>query len=404
VEESNRKPLTAALTPSAFLDAMAGKINRMHDGETTPVALRGIPIKRSGIGKVYAGFVYVGIKDPRTNDVIDARIPEQMLGQVDWGKEALITGLIRYKSSQGLAKPEFRIDDIRQEGDAKILAKDELLARWSKVIARAKRDIGRALSAPVPRIIIITGVASVAVDDVRAQLKDAEEDVELDIRRVSIVRPAEVMREIRQSVDAHLLLLTRGGGQEVHDLDDDDLIEAVASSPVPMAVALGHASDNLVLSRVADASFPTPTAFGNWLRSIVDQKRAQVRQTEAAKQIDQTKGLLEQVGTLKGQAKALIEQVASLRGQNQGLSQEAEKLRQARLSEEAKTASLTEQVAMLVGQRQALAQEVKKLGSTASVSGPEASWWRKVAIVFGLAWVMTLAMLGLLMLWLIFKR
>ena len=42
------------------------------------------------------------------------------------------------------------------------------------------------------------------------------------------------------------IALTRGGGQTVQDLDHDDLISAVASSPVPVLVALGHATDDLV--------------------------------------------------------------------------------------------------------------------------------------------------------------
>ncbi|HYT88063.1 MAG TPA: hypothetical protein VEL76_05035 [Gemmataceae bacterium] len=43
--------------------------------------------------------------------------------------------------------------------------------------------------------------------------------------------------------------------------------------PLPVLVALGHATDDLVVARVADASFPTPTALGAWLRQTVEAKR-----------------------------------------------------------------------------------------------------------------------------------
>jgi hypothetical protein len=36
--------------------------------------------------------------------------------------------------------------------------------------------------------------------------------------------------------------LTRGGGQDVHLLDEEEVIEAVAASPVPVLLALGHAT------------------------------------------------------------------------------------------------------------------------------------------------------------------
>ncbi len=63
-------------------------------------------------------------------------------------------------------------------------------------------------------------------------------------------------------------------------LDDEDLIRAVAASPVPVAVAAGHVTDDLVVGRVADAAFPTPTAFGGWLRGAVDAARRRAREAE----------------------------------------------------------------------------------------------------------------------------
>lgn len=67
--------------------------------------------------------------------------------------------------------------------------------------------------------------------------------------------------------------LTRGGGQSAYDLGGDGVIEAVAASPIPVLVALVDASDDQVVACVADASFPTPTALGAWLRDAVERKR-----------------------------------------------------------------------------------------------------------------------------------
>ena len=93
--------------------------------------------------------------------------------------------------------------------------------------------------------------------------------------------------------------MTRGGGQTVHDLDDEELIGAVAGSPVPVLVALGHATDDLVVARVADASFPTPTALGAWLREMALAKRVQARQLEEARLLSESKELLAQLGKLQ---------------------------------------------------------------------------------------------------------
>jgi exodeoxyribonuclease VII large subunit len=97
-----------------------------------------------------------------------------------------------------------------------------------------------------PEVTIITGVGSVAVDDIRSQLGDREADVVLDVVRVAITRPEEVRKALAEATAAQLVVITRGGGESVQVLDDEALIAAVTASPVPVAVALGHATDDLV--------------------------------------------------------------------------------------------------------------------------------------------------------------
>jgi hypothetical protein len=130
------------------------------------------------------------------------------------------------------------------------------------------------------------------VDDLRAQLRDAEADVNLDVVRIPISRFEDVVRALRQAADAQFVVLTRGG-QGVQELDTDELIGAVAAAAVPVAVALGHATDDLVLNRVADVSFPTPTALGAWLRSVVDEKRDRARQAAEAEAVERAGGPLQ---------------------------------------------------------------------------------------------------------------
>jgi hypothetical protein len=212
---------------------------------------------------VYGGHVYAHLRDARTGDAIDARVPEQLAAALDWNGEAVFVGLLRFKPGRGgVLKPEFRIDAVVEAGTARVPGKSDLVERWAAAAARPKRDVRAAVQGVWPRVAVITGVGSVAVDDIRAQLREAEADIELDVIRVPMTRPAEVARAVGQATAAHLIVMTRGGGEGVNALDDEDLIRAVAASPVPVGAAVGHASDYLVVGRVADAAFPTPTAFG----------------------------------------------------------------------------------------------------------------------------------------------
>jgi hypothetical protein len=71
------------------------------------------------------------------------------------------------------------------------------MAHWDQVITRAKADVQAALLVDRPRLWIVAGVGSVAVDDIRAQLREAEEEVELQVVRVSMHRPEEVAKAVR---------------------------------------------------------------------------------------------------------------------------------------------------------------------------------------------------------------
>ena len=153
---------------------------------------------------------------------------------------------------------------------------------------------------PAPGAATTLSSAGVLVlkGDVRAQLRDAEADIDLAVVRVPLSRIEDVVRALRQAA-AQLVALTRGGGQGVQDLDTEELIGAVAAAAVPVAVALGHATDDLVLNRVADVSFPTPTALGAWLRSVVEEKRDRARQVAEAEVVERAGGLMEQLGRLQ---------------------------------------------------------------------------------------------------------
>ncbi len=72
-------------------------------------------------------------------------------------------------------------------------------------------------------------------------MRELEADIRLEVVRVPITRPREVIKALHQPLDAQAVLITRGGGEGVQVLDDEELIGAVAGSPVP--VALGHATD-----------------------------------------------------------------------------------------------------------------------------------------------------------------
>jgi hypothetical protein len=65
-------------------------------------------------------------------------VPEKLATSLEWGREAVLVGLVRFKSSRGKIKPEFRVDDVEEPGGARLLTKDELMARWGRRAGHAR--------------------------------------------------------------------------------------------------------------------------------------------------------------------------------------------------------------------------------------------------------------------------
>ncbi len=306
---SDGSPTTPLSVSSVFV-MLAARLSFAANTGQEPITIRAVPIRPSSSRRSYAGMVYFELRDPiHTREMIQATIAEDLLELVEWGAEAAVTGLLSLRTQFGKIYPEFRVDSIRQAGGAKIASRAELEERWSDAASRVKRKPVAAFLVERPRIAVITGVTSVAIDDVLSQLAGHEEHFELEVRRVRITEPSEVADAVRSSCGANLIAVIRGGGQDVGALDDDAVIEAVASSPTPTVVALGHATDRLVLDRVADASFPTPTAFGVWMRNTLEQMLAHRRQAEEVRQFGQAKDLQAQLVTQQDASRSLVEQL-----------------------------------------------------------------------------------------------
>ena len=86
----------------------------------------------------------------------------------------------------------------------------------------------------------------------------------------------------RATVDSELIAVLRGGGSvsSMEWADDERVVEAVATSPTPVWVAVGHADDHHLVDAVSQKSFATPTQAASELRRRVDLRTAVAREAE----------------------------------------------------------------------------------------------------------------------------
>src|SRR5262245_59292974 len=112
------------------------------------------------------GFIQRPYSSRGTTETKEARIPTDLAASLEWNREAVFVGLVHYKSRRGELRPDFRVDSVLAGGVARLPAKAEFLQRWAQAASQPKRDPAAALQGQRPAVVLITGVGSVAADDV----------------------------------------------------------------------------------------------------------------------------------------------------------------------------------------------------------------------------------------------
>ncbi len=315
-----------AYTPALLLEAVQAVLLRRDPGTVRVTHLRAIPMRNRETA--YGGYAYVQLRDPHANASVEGRIPVSLVPQVEWGRETLFSGLVDYRVAGDRVTVQFTAGTIEGVSQAQQLTKEALRKAWLHAITRPKPDPQAALAGDRPRIAIVTATTGVAMDDIRRQLQEAEADVEIATFAVPMNQPERVARAIHEAAQAaDLVVLTRGGGTGVDDLDADQVIEAIASCPVATIAAVGHASDVLVVEQVASRAFATPTHFGMWLRTALQQKRALAAQAEQARQIREQVDLAKTNRELTETNTRLTASVTGLTKDTEALRLEANRLR-----------------------------------------------------------------------------
>jgi hypothetical protein len=311
-----------AYTPSLLMQGVVTELARRDPKTSRVILLRAIPQRKRA--ETYSGYAFITLRDPQNTTAIDGKISKGLVERLEWGREHLFSGIVQYDRFNDRITVQFVVGGIEGTGAARQPSKEDLLTRWQAVIGRPKPDPEAALLRERPRIAVVTATTTIAMDDIRAQMRETEAFVEFVVHNVAMTRPedvAEVMR--RAGLDTTLLVLTRGGGTTVHDLDTDEMIQAIAECPVPTVVAVGHATDVLVLNRVACRAFATPTEFGAWLREALLRRQAREVEAARARDIEVGQVLIKQLDALSQENRVLRDAAA----RTSALEQEREVLR-----------------------------------------------------------------------------
>src|SRR5918999_451879 len=182
------------------------------------------------------------------------------------GMQVIIHGRVRAYEPQGIY--QLYVDSITAAGAGDLHARYEQLR--AKLAAEGLFDERR--KRPIPRwprrIGVVTSPVGVVWRNIANVMRRRYPLVDLVLSASSVQGDSAAPAIVRalQRLYAHpgldVVILARGGGslEDLWSFNDERVVRAVVSAPVPIIVGVGHESDTTLADFAADLRAPTPSA------------------------------------------------------------------------------------------------------------------------------------------------
>ena len=140
----------------------------------------------------------------------------------------------------------------------------------ARLAAEGLFDVERKRSLPTypQTLAVVTSIQAAAWGDIQRTLARRSPGLKVLLSPATVQGPqapasiAKAIARVAKDGRADVLMLARGGGA-VEDLacfDDERVVMAIATSPIPVITGIGHQRDESLADLVADACAHTPTA------------------------------------------------------------------------------------------------------------------------------------------------
>ena len=255
-----RGPWGVAALLLATSDALAARFGAL--------AVRG---EISGFTRAASGHCYFSLKDADgAQALLRCAMFRRAVSLLDFG--AADGQQVELRGRLGVFDPrgelQMVVEAMQRVGTGTLY--EEFLRRRAKMAALGYFDAGRKrVIARFPRALgVVTSLGAAALADVLTALQRRAPHVRVLVYP-SLVQGAEAPAALVQALqlaaqraEVDTLLLVRGGGslEDLWAFNDERVVRAVASSPIPVVCGVGHETDFSLADLAADLRAPTPTA------------------------------------------------------------------------------------------------------------------------------------------------
>jgi exodeoxyribonuclease VII large subunit len=266
-------------TPEALsVSELSQKLKRSIEKDFDFVRIRG---ELSTVKIHSSGHLYTDLKDDKA--LINAVCWRGTVGTLsvkpEEGIEVICTGKITTYPAR--SNYQLVIDTMEYAGQGAILK--VLEDRKKRLTAEGLFDSSRKLKIPkMPnKIGIITSPTGAVIQDMLHRIGDrfplsilfwpAAVQGENTVR--DVVAGINAFALLSQGQRPDVIIIARGGGsfEDLMPFNDEEIVRAVANSPIPIISAIGHETDTTLIDYAASMRAPTPSAAAEFAVPVLSQ-------------------------------------------------------------------------------------------------------------------------------------
>ena len=225
----------------------------------------------SGFSRAGSGHCYFSLKDAQGEPaLLRCAMFRRAAGLLDFspadGQQVELRGRLALYEPRG--DLQFVVEAMRRLGAGTLY--EEFLKLRDRLQRLGLFDPARKRELPEHPVCIgvVTSLGAAALRDVLTALKRRSPQVRAVIYPCLVQgaeAPASIVRALQQVAERRevdTVLLVRGGGslEDLWAFNDERVVRAVASSPIPVVCGVGHETDVTLADLAADLRAPTPTA------------------------------------------------------------------------------------------------------------------------------------------------
>ncbi len=288
-------------TPSTEHDIIyspASIVSIFNANTTTPAEKRIIKIRgifcKTGTSN-YGGFFYNKLRDEASDYAMTLITSALVHTELKPDTTIEFNGFISRKINK-LGQIEIHMNFIELIGQTANKYSEEDIKKIE--ILNLKRSEGfKDLDAQIKKyiyesktinILVLMGKSAIIDNDIKKALGIGIALYNVFYKTISLSSLSDIADSIKANDNGNfdVICVARGGGENLEIFNKPELLTCLLNRKCIIASAIGHATDITLFEQAADKKFTTPTAFGNYLKSIFDETVEELQKSKAKLQRD----------------------------------------------------------------------------------------------------------------------